>query len=300
MRSHCDRWLCILLVAACGPSRTTMATGTGDASGHDTTSMSSPASATSTEFGASTPESGSSTSTNIPESDSTGPEFPPPMTCAELNNFPAEQCDTDWAKRNGAACNPWVDDCGPGAACRYDGDVPPTCMPLPPRPKPAFAPCRPADFDCEKGLYCIGQCTPQCTCHPMRAHCEDPDSICTGYGDPDRPPGVCYTLCDVLEPACPPALPSCRPYPNGPVCATELQFLAPLGEPCSLGGVDCAAGLSCTEGAPMCDDGPCCSPLCPRDDAAACAEFGPEYVCGDLIEVYEPLCYPNVGVCRRR
>jgi hypothetical protein len=296
MSGHRDRWLCLLLVAACGPGKPQAATGdgTGDATGADTTATPSSASATSTASATTTPASESSTSTSEPGSDSTGPDFPPPMTCAELNNFPAEQCDVDWAKRTGAACNPWVDDCGPGAACREYLDVPPTCMPLPARPKPAFAPCRPEAFDCDKGLSCNGHCIPQCTCHPLRPHCADPDSICTGYGDPDRPPASCYPLCDVLEPACPETLPSCRPNPPGPVCITELPNLAPLGEPCPLGGADCVAGLSCTEGAPMCDDGPCCSPLCPLDDATACAEFGPEYMCG------EPLCYANVGICRRR
>lgn len=293
-----DRWLRLLLVAACGPTRTDIATGTGtgEATGAETTA---PQSATSTDSATTSPTTESSTSTSDPGSDSTGPDFPPPMTCAELNNFPAEQCDTDWDERNSAECNPWVDDCGPGAACRFEPDGLTTCMALPQQPKPAFAPCRPGAFDCDKGLYCNGHCIPHCTCHPMRAHCEDPDSICTGYGDPYRTPGLCYELCDVLEPACSEPL-SCRSYPPGPVCVTSLAGSAALGDPCELGGVQCVDGLVCTEGAPMCDAGPCCSPLCPLDAPASCGEFGRDYICGGLTESYEPLCYPNVGVCRRR
>lgn len=270
--------LCVALATACGSARAP------------------------TNFGGSTSSSGStsgaSTSTSI-DASSTSTGEPPPESQACGTNYPEEQCDLDWAARNNQACNWWVDDCGPEAACHFVDDGATACVTLAGAPRGLHEPCTDAQ-ECEKQLHCAGGfCQPRCSCDEVRPHCPDSALSCAGPGA-EMGPATCVIICDPTQPSCPEIAPICTTQVV-PMCAADVLPLdIPLSEPCDPDSpVRCMPGTLCTTGAPACDHPMCCSPFCSTDDPSACTEHGPGFSCVPLEGTwFDPDCYENVGLCR--
>ena len=285
------------VVLACGREALPGIGGTTTSADPITTMSTNSASLTSTSAADSSSSGDSSSSTGGP------PEI---EMCA--NNYPSENCDVDWAVRNYQPCNPWVDDCGPGAACRFLDGYTTQCVALAEQPRGLYEACEWEAQDCDKGLEChglpdtlgYGYCIPQCSCHPERPHCADASHTCdyAGYGPPS-----CVSRCDLLDPVCPEPGFACYPW-GVPSCGANFVGLTlPLGAQCTNSGRSddyCAPGLFCTEGGPACGTATCCSPFCSLDDPNACADLGEEFTCASDSELLRLPCYEGIGVCRSK
>jgi hypothetical protein len=192
----------------------------------------------------------------------------------------------DLADPDGAACDPWEQDCPPGEKCTYYYDGYSTltrCVPVDPQAKGPGEPCRfdgdpwGGIDDCAKGSLCayvdeegLGTCVELCSGSPEEPVCSDPDAMCQ-LCENDCP-SLCLPTCDPLAPDCAPGF-VCAPTQEGPfVCA-------PGGAPNGAGGFgatcdyanDCEPGFGCVSGEllPSCDGEFCCTAYCDLDDQKA-------------------------------
>jgi hypothetical protein len=277
---------------ACGPTHRDPSGA--EAGGHGSSSS---ASTGQGSVSTSTSDAPNDTAPSSSESASTG-EPPLPINMC-LNNYPEQDCDVDWAVRNGQACNWWVDDCGPDSACVIDLDGEASCLALGVNPGARGDPCAKSN-PCGKGLLCgiDGYCLERCTCSDAHPHCPDPNSTCFNITE-SREPAYCLPSCDPVAQDCAAPGVSCWSW-NIPICENPPYLAVGVaGDPCGNSfNVECVPGLECTAGAPQCDYSECCAPLCYMDDPEACAEFGADFTCGQLGVSQDPECYQGIGVCR--
>jgi hypothetical protein len=213
-------------------------------------------------------------------------------------NYPNEHCDVDWATRHGKACNWWLDDCGPTAACNLIdqyGEV--ACEAVPANPRLRYEPCE-RHRDCDKGLFCAGgSCAPRCKCSEAWPHCEDETTVCLLTGD-DFEGAFCSSPCDPASPACPEPGAVCSVRLTFPVCGYDSYAGLLEGDACDAASFEtCAEGLFCTEGAAGCTASECCARICLLDAPDACADLGPDVKCYGPLQDGRP-CYDGYGVCR--
>jgi len=277
----------LMLGISCGPSVSQTESGSRGSSGEGTTEATS--SATST--------AGHTSSTSDVESSSSTGAPPESQICG--TNFPEQDCDHDWARRNSQACNWWVDDCGPDAACQFVDPGVTACVSLASEPRGIYESCTMDGQECRKDMFCNGsECVPRCTCSPERPHCGLPNTTCES--DPVAiAPVLCSQICDLVDPACPEQRPVCFTL-SVPQCALpgSGSMELPVGEPCSNDGPPyCAEGTYCTTGAPNCKAETCCAPFCRLDDAEPCVAYGFGFECTPISDA--PACWENFGVCRK-